>query len=48
VRYDIRAMAEAATKWVMKKIQTPLVPNNIASEIPAPELIVRASCGATK
>jgi len=45
VRYDIRTMAEAATKWVMKKIQTPLVQNNIASEIPAPELIIRESCG---
>ena len=47
VRYDIRAMAEAATKYAIRRIQTP-APQKPAFEIPPPELIVRGSCGAKK
>jgi LacI family transcriptional regulator len=47
VRYDIRSMAEAATKYAIRRIQTP-APQKPAFEIPPLQLIVRGSCGAKK
>ena len=46
VRYDINAMAELATKYVIRRAQSPILPKNPLSEIPPPELVVRESCGA--
>ena len=47
VRYDIRTMAEQATKYAIRRIQSP-APQKPAFEIPPPQLIVRGSCGAQK
>ena len=47
VRYDIRSMAEQATRYAIRRIQTPM-PQKPVFEIPAPELIVRGSCGAKR
>lgn len=47
VRYDIRSIAESATRYAIRRIQTPM-PQQPAFEIPAPELVVRGSCGARK
>ena len=49
VRYDIRAIAENATKHVIRRIQSPNaapIQKNLLEDMPAPELIVRASSGA--
>ncbi len=48
VRYDIGAMAELATKYVVRRSQSPIVPKNPLTEVPGPELIIRESCGAKK
>jgi DNA-binding LacI/PurR family transcriptional regulator len=48
VRYDIRLMAELATKFAIRRVQTPITQKSLLSEIPAPELIIRSSCGAKK
>lgn len=47
VRYDIRSMAEAATLYAIKRIQTP-APTKPAFEIPPLQLIVRGSSGPKK
>lgn len=47
VRYDVRLLAELATKYLMRRIQSP-VNQKPSTETPAPELIVRESCGAKK
>jgi DNA-binding LacI/PurR family transcriptional regulator len=48
VRYDIQKLAEIATRYVIKKIQTNNLPNPAGDEMPVPELIVRSSCGAKR
>lgn len=47
VRYDIAEIASLAAKYVIRHIQTPLAHKNSISldAMPAPELIVRESCG---
>lgn len=47
VRYDIRAMAEAATRYAIQRIQSP-APQRPEFDIPPPQLVVRGSCGAKK
>jgi LacI family transcriptional regulator len=47
VRYDIRAMAESATRYAIRRIQSP-APVKPDFDIPAPQLIVRGSCGPKK
>jgi DNA-binding LacI/PurR family transcriptional regulator len=48
VRYDIQSMAELATKYVIRRAQTPMASLDILTEVPVPELIIRGSCGAKK
>ncbi|MCG3204737.1 MAG: HTH-type transcriptional regulator GalS [Elusimicrobia bacterium] len=48
VRYDIRLMAELATKYVIRRAQSPMVSSQLLNDMPAPELIIRESCGAQK
>lgn len=48
VRYDIQMMAELATKYVIRRAQSPIIPKNPLTEVPAPELIIRETCGAKK
>ncbi len=43
VRYDIRAMAENATRYAIRRIQSP-APVKPDFDIPPPQLIVRSSC----
>ncbi len=47
VRYNIRSIADAATRYALKRIQSPQ-PQAPDFQIPAPELVIRASCGAKK
>jgi LacI family transcriptional regulator len=47
VRYDIRSMAEAATKYAIKRIQAP-TPGKPTFEIPPLELIIRGSSAPKK
>lgn len=46
VRYDIRTIAELATKYVIRRVQSPILQKSPLEDIPAPELVVRESCGA--
>jgi LacI family transcriptional regulator len=48
VRYDIRAMAELATRFVIRRLQSPLTDKSALGEMPAVQLIIRSSCGAQK
>lgn len=48
VRYDISTMAELATKFVIRRAQSPVISKNPLSEVPPPELTIRESCGAKK
>jgi DNA-binding LacI/PurR family transcriptional regulator len=47
VRTDIRSMAELAAKYILRRIQAPILPKNSLGDVPAPELVIRESCGAT-
>ncbi len=46
VRYDIRSMAELATKYVIRRAQSPIIPKNPLTEVPVPELVIRETCGS--
>lgn len=48
VRYDVQTMAELATKYVIRRAQSPISPKNPLTEVPLPELIIRESCGANR
>jgi LacI family transcriptional regulator len=48
VRYDITQLASIAARFIIKQVQSPLVSKNILTEVPKPELVIRASCGARK
>lgn len=45
VRTDARLLAENAAKYIIKRIQSPLLQKSGIGDLPSPELIVRESCG---
>src|SRR5205807_2353151 len=45
VRTNVLQMAENAARFIIKRIQSPLLQKLGAGDMPAPELIVRESCG---
>jgi len=41
VRYDIEKISALAANFVIKQIQSPIIPKSLLKDVPAPELIVR-------
>jgi len=46
VSYDIEAFASVAAKYVINKIQSPLIKPDLLKDRPKPNLVIRSSCGA--
>ena len=44
VRYDISKMAALAAKFVINKIQSPLIQKSMLHDVPGPQLVVRSTC----
>ncbi len=45
VRYNVEKMGALAASFVMKQVQSPLIPKTMLNDIPVPELVIRESCG---
>jgi LacI family transcriptional regulator len=48
VRYDITQLANQAAKFVLKNLPTAVALKSDVGEMPAPQLVIRESCGAKK
>ncbi|OVE76303.1 hypothetical protein BVX98_06275 [bacterium F11] len=48
VRFDIAEMAALAVKYIINKVQSPLIKKSTLTDVPQPKLIVRDSCGAKR
>jgi len=48
VRYDIEKISALAANFLLKQIQSPIIPKTLLEEVPPPQLIVRESCGGNK
>jgi LacI family transcriptional regulator len=48
VRYDISQIGARAAQFVIKQIHNPMIQKSMLGEMPAPELIIRETCGAQK
>jgi|GEM_PF-4371087 len=48
VHYDIFSLAGTSAKYIINRIQSPLIDKKVLSDMPKPEIVIRGSCGAKK